>query len=70
MQQIISGEFRCGHLLCFKEAFDKEKVAYEKTNVCELRGSEICYVMYLVCFFHSCSNLVYKLLLILLKKTM
>jgi hypothetical protein len=41
MQQFISSEFRCDHLLCFKEAFDKEKVVYEKTNVCELRVSEI-----------------------------
>jgi hypothetical protein len=32
----------------FKEA------AYEKTNVCELRVSEICYVMYLLyCFWFT-----------------
>jgi hypothetical protein len=33
MQQIISSEFRGGYLLRFKEAFDKEKVVHEKTNV-------------------------------------
>jgi hypothetical protein len=30
MQQIISSEFRSGYLLCFKEAFDNEKVVHEK----------------------------------------
>jgi hypothetical protein len=52
MQQIISSEFICGHLLRFQEAFDKEKVVHEKPNVCELRVNENFYVMYLFyCFW-------------------
>jgi hypothetical protein len=27
------GEFKSSQLLCFKEAFNKKKVAYEKTKV-------------------------------------
>jgi hypothetical protein len=38
MMQIISSEFRFGWLICFKEAFNEEKVAYEKTKVGGWRG--------------------------------
>jgi len=33
VEQIISGEFRFGQLLRFKEAFSEEKAVYEKTKV-------------------------------------
>ncbi len=58
MQQIISNEFKCGHLLHFEEAFDEEKIAYDKIKVCELRISDLLsYVfalVFLVCFLQLC----------------
>jgi hypothetical protein len=72
MQQSISSEFRCGHLLCFEEAFDEDKVSYDKTKVCKLKVSDLLsyvfFLLLLVCFPHSHSNFVCMLVLILLRK--
>jgi len=38
MQQIISSAFRFSRLLHFEEAFNEEKVAYEKTKVGQVGG--------------------------------
>jgi hypothetical protein len=74
MQQIISSEFKCGHLLHFEEAFDEEKATYDKIKVCELKVNDLLsYVfalVFLVCFFHLCSIFVCnRFVLILLEKT-
>jgi len=74
MQQIIFGKFKCGCLLCFEEAFNEEKATYDRTKVCKLRVNDLLsYVfvlLFLVCFPHSYSIFVCRLVLILLQKTM
>jgi hypothetical protein len=49
MQRIIFGEFRCGCLLCFEEAFVKENAAYDKANVWEIKVSDL--LSYVFAFF-------------------
>ncbi len=46
MQQIIFGEFKCGCLLCFEEAFDEEKVAYDKTKVWVLKVCDLLFYVF------------------------
>jgi hypothetical protein len=74
MQWIIFGEFKFGCLLHFVEAFDKEKVVYEKIKTCELRDKWcviLCvYSISFGLFFSFLFNLVYRFVLILLEKTM
>jgi hypothetical protein len=49
MKWIAFGEIRSSRLLCFEEAFNEEKVTYDKINVCELRGK--CFAMFFFWFF-------------------
>lgn len=73
MLWIIFGEFKFGCLLHFVEAFDEEKVVYETIKMGELKDKWcviLCVYFYFIWFAHSCFNLVCRLVLILLEKTM